>query len=115
MWGNHHQSMWVHCGLQYLAQKHNSNLRLRIYGLHLLRVNTSDVKNQPKIHFLAVLSLSIFHVTYPDACQYHPPPIIPPLRLHNMCTSIQRRPTFEVLSCDQIIILDKILDRLTSV
>ncbi len=49
---------------EYLVQKHNSNLRLQIYFLHSLRINTSDVKNQPKIQFLAVRSLSIFHVTY---------------------------------------------------
>ncbi len=42
----------------------NSNRRLRIHGLHSLRINTSDVKNQHKTQFLAVRFLSIFHVRY---------------------------------------------------
>ncbi len=47
-----------------LVQKHNSNLTLQNHGVHSLQTNTSEVKNQPKIQFLALRSLSIFHVTY---------------------------------------------------
>ncbi len=39
------------------------NLRLRIYGLDSLWINTSDAKNRPKIQFLAGRSLTTFHVT----------------------------------------------------